>query len=202
MNECKTCNPKHTPELSIKGAVYLYIISSMSCDWIFKENMMYVSQMVGFELQFHMVEKKKLSWAAVLHCCFAKTKVNIKPFFASSEEDIELAKFNDCWIYLWQSGDSTVLPKNKGVQNKLLFFLAKMIFSPKTIFSITETIWVIPQYCPKIGVFKINFFFFWLKWFFHPKQFSVLQRPYMKEIKKDKKLRICHPSQKLWHIFS
>ena len=56
---------------------------------------------------------------------------------------------------------------------------------------------VIPQYCPKIGVFKINFFFL-LKGFFHLKQFSVLQRPYMKEIKKDKKkIRICHPSQKL-----
>ena len=37
-------------------------------------------------------------------------------------------------------GDSTILPKNRGVQNKLLFF-AKMIFSPKTIFSITETIY-------------------------------------------------------------
>ena len=38
-------------------------------------------------------------------------------------------------------GDSTVLPKNRDVQNKLLFFFAKMIFSPKTIFSITETIY-------------------------------------------------------------
>ena len=44
--------------------------------------------------------------------------------------------------FLSYMGDSTVQPKNTGVENKLLFFfLLKLFFSPKTTFSIKETIY-------------------------------------------------------------
>ena len=48
---------------------------------------------------------------------------------------------------------------------------------------------VIPQYCPKIGVFKINFFLF-AKMIFSPKTiFSITETIYERDKKKIKKIK-------------